>query len=92
MREEHFGMAPAELARSGAIVWVPRGGGQMEVVANEPALMYDSEDEAVEKILAVMADAAEQARLREGLAATSDRFSTAHFVQHVRDIVDDFRE
>jgi glycosyltransferase involved in cell wall biosynthesis len=92
MREEHFGMAPAELARAGAIVWVPRGGGQMEVVANEPALMYDSEDEAVEKILAVMADAAEQARLRHGLAATSDWFSTARFVQRVRDIVGDFRE
>jgi glycosyltransferase involved in cell wall biosynthesis len=23
MREEHFGMAPAEMARAGAIVWVP---------------------------------------------------------------------
>ena len=32
MREEHFGMAPAELARAGCIVWVPRGGGQMEIV------------------------------------------------------------
>ena len=32
MREEHFGMAPAEMARAGAIVWVPRGGGQMEIV------------------------------------------------------------
>ena len=92
MREEHFGMAPAELARAGAIVWVPRGGGQMEVVGNEPALMYDSEDEAVEKILAVMGDAAEQARLRDALAATSGQFSTAHFVQRVRAIVDDFRE
>jgi hypothetical protein len=64
----------------------------MEVVGNEPALMYDREDDAVEKILAVMADAAEQARLRDGLAATSDQFSTARFVQHVRRIVADFRE
>jgi len=92
MREEHFGMAPAELARAGAIVWVARGGGQMEVVGHEPALMYDTEDDAVKKILAVMADAAEQARLRDVLAATSDQFSTAHFVQRVRDIVNDFRE
>ena len=38
MREEHFGMAPAELARAGCIVWVPRGGGQMEIVGHEPAL------------------------------------------------------
>ena len=51
MREEHFGMAPAEMARAGCIVWVPRGGGQMEIVGREPVLMYDSEDDAVEKIV-----------------------------------------
>jgi glycosyltransferase involved in cell wall biosynthesis len=90
MREEHFGMAPAELARAGVIVWVPRGGGQMEIVGNEPALMYETEDEAVEKILAVMDRPAEQARLRQWLAATSEQFSTTHFVQRVRSIVNDF--
>lgn len=90
MREEHFGMAPAELARAGCLVWVPRGGGQMEIVANEPALMYDSEDEAAEKILRIMGDATEQARLRATLAASSERFSTDHFVHQVRAIVDEF--
>jgi glycosyltransferase involved in cell wall biosynthesis len=50
MREEHFGMAPAEMARAGAIVWVPRGGGQMEIVGREGALMYESDQDAVEKI------------------------------------------
>lgn len=90
MREEHFGLAPAELARAGCLVWVPRGGGQMEIVANEPALMYDSEDEAAEKILRIMGDATEQARLRATLAASSERFSTDHFVRQVRAIVDEF--
>ena len=92
MREEHFGMAPAELARAGAIVWVPRGGGQREIVDHEPALMYASDDEAVDSILAVMSNAAEQERLRERLRVSSDRFSTDRFVQHVRDIVREFRE
>ena len=91
MREEHFGMAPAELARAGCIVWVPRGGGQMEIVGREPALMYDSDDDAVEKIRRTLGDATEQARLRSLLEA-SERFSTGHFVQQVRDIVADFRE
>lgn len=90
MREEHFGMAPAELARAGCIVWVPRGGGQMEVVGHEPALMYDSEDDAVEKIVRTLASPAEQDRLRQLLTA-SERFSTANFVRQVRDIVDAFR-
>ena len=90
MREEHFGMAPAELARAGAIVWVPRGGGQMEIVGHEPALMYDSDDDAVAKIVRTLANAVEQQRLRELLAITSEQFSTARFMQQVRDIVDDF--
>lgn len=90
MREEHFGMAPAELARAGCIVWVPRGGGQMEVVGHEPALMYDSEDDAVEKIVRTLASPPEQDRLRQVLTA-SERFSTANFVRQVRDIVGEFR-
>jgi glycosyltransferase involved in cell wall biosynthesis len=90
MREEHFGMAAAELARAGCIVWVPRGGGQMEVVGGEPALMYDSEDDAVEKIARTLASPAEQDRLRQVLTA-SERFSTANFVRQVRDIVEEFR-
>jgi glycosyltransferase involved in cell wall biosynthesis len=90
MREEHFGMAPAELARAGTIVWVPRGGGQMEIVAHEPALMFDSDEDAVAKIAATLTDAAEQRRLREVLAVSSARFSTARFMQQVREIVRDF--
>jgi glycosyltransferase involved in cell wall biosynthesis len=89
MREEHFGMAPAELARAGAIVWVPNGGGQMEIVNHEAALMYGSEDDAVGKIVRTLGDAEEQERLRRVLAA-SERFSTGHFVQQLRHIVASF--
>ncbi len=90
MREEHFGMAPAELVRAGLIVWVPRGGGQMEIVGDEPALMYDTDDEAVEKILAVMRNTAEQERLRNVLEQRGQLFSTDRFVREVREIVDAF--
>lgn len=51
MREEHFGMAPAEMARAGMIVWVPNGGGQVEIVNEEPALVYDTEEGAAESIV-----------------------------------------
>lgn len=92
MREEHFGMAPAELARAGTIVFVPRGGGQVEIVANEPALMYDNDDDAVGKIVSTMGNPIEQRRLLGTLSATSERFSTEHFMQQVRAIVRDFKE
>jgi glycosyltransferase involved in cell wall biosynthesis len=90
MREEHFGMAPAELARAGTIVWVPCGGGQMEIVGREPSLMYESVDDAVGKISATLASASEQRRLRTHLAEHSEQFSTARFTAQVRAIVDEF--
>lgn len=90
MREEHFGMAPAELARAGAIVWVPRGGGQMEIVGGEAALMYESDEDAVKKITTTLADQHEQQRLRAHLAAVSEKFSTDNFVRQVRAIVNEF--
>ncbi|HYE86053.1 MAG TPA: glycosyltransferase [Vicinamibacterales bacterium] len=90
MREEHFGMAPAELARAGLIVWVPRGGGQMEIVGNEPALMYDTDEDAVGKIVRAMTSPEEQVRLASALAAVSDRFSFRRFMQTTNQLVNDF--
>jgi glycosyltransferase involved in cell wall biosynthesis len=92
MREEHFGMAPAEMAAAGMIVWVPRGGGQVEIVGDDPALVYDSEEEAAEKILTVLSHAAVQDRLREHLRWRARLFGTDRFMDDVRAIVADFRE
>jgi glycosyltransferase involved in cell wall biosynthesis len=92
MREEHFGMAPAEMARAGMIVWVPNGGGQVEIVGGEPALLYDTEEQAADAILRVIGDAAEQDRLRTGLAARSALFNEERFMSEIQSIVADFRE
>ncbi len=73
-------MATAELARAGVIVWVSKGGGQMEIVGHEAALMDDSADDAVARITAVLADPGEQERLRYALAARAEMFSTDRFV------------
>jgi glycosyltransferase involved in cell wall biosynthesis len=91
MRQEHFGMAPAEMVRAGCVVWVPDGGGQVEIVGEEPALRYATDQEAVEKISAALADPHEEERLRARLAERASRFSTEHFVGQVRRIVDEFR-
>jgi glycosyltransferase involved in cell wall biosynthesis len=90
MREEHFGMAPAELARAGAIVWVPRGGGQMEIVGTDAALMYESDDDAAAKITRTLNDPAEQQRLRDLLSRVTEQFSTDNFMRQVREIVETF--
>jgi hypothetical protein len=53
--------------------------------------MYDSEDDAVDKIAATLADAAEQQRLLRILVSSSGQFTAARFMQQVRDIVDNFQ-
>ena len=92
MREEHFGMAPAEMTRAGMIVWVPNGGGQVEIVDRDPALVYDTEEGAARSILEVLRDDAEQHRLRVRLAEQSQQFSEARFMREVQAVVADFCE
>lgn len=83
MREEHFGMAVAEMVRAGCIVWVPDAGGQVEIVT-DPRLTYRSVDDAAEKIVRVLRDPAEQAALRTHLASRGAQFSTRRFMSEVR--------
>ena len=59
-------------------------------IDHDTALMYDSEDDAVTKIVKTLHDPAEQERLRRVLTS-SERFSTANFVERVRTLVDEFR-
>jgi glycosyltransferase involved in cell wall biosynthesis len=90
MREEHFGMAPAEMVRGGMIVWVPNGGGQVEIVGNAPALRFDSERQAAEQIVEVLSDAGLEETLRDQLARHSERFSVEQFISRFRTIVAEF--
>jgi glycosyltransferase involved in cell wall biosynthesis len=88
MREEHFGMAPAEMVRAGCLVWVPNGGGQVEIVG-DPRLTYDAVDEAVGKIVATMQDPHEEATLRKHLAERGEQFSPERFMREIRAAVED---
>lgn len=84
MENEHFGMAPAEIATGGCIVWVRAQGGQVEIVGGEPRLVFHSPEDAVSKILHTMGSTVEQAELRSLLAARVPRFSVERFVEGVR--------
>jgi hypothetical protein len=85
-------MAPAEMAAAGMLVWDPAGGGQTEIVGDEPSLQFDSEPAAVDGISRVLSDPHDQRRLREYLAHRAERFSTDRFVAEARAIVGDFQE
>jgi glycosyltransferase involved in cell wall biosynthesis len=87
MRQEHFGIAAAEMVSAGAIVFVPADGGQVEIVGGDERLLYRTSEEAVARIRRVLGDPAEQARLRTALAARGELFSVERFVRAIREIV-----
>lgn len=87
MREEHFGMAVAEMVASGCVVFVPDDGGQVEIVAHGPPLTYRDEADAVRDICRVLDEPAELRRLREHLATRVECFTQERFQQRFREIV-----
>ncbi len=90
-RQEAFGLAVAEMVKTGCIVWVPAGGGQTEIVAHQD-LIYEGTGDAVVKIRRVLADPGKQAWLREHLRARAGAFSTDRFVREMRAVVLSFLE
>ena len=86
---EPFGIAVAEMVQAGAVVWVPDGGGQTEIVAHE-RLAYTDDADAVAKIRGVILDASLQSALREHLRAQARKFCLDVFLEDVRAIVSDF--
>jgi hypothetical protein len=86
---EPFGIAVAEMVKAGCIVFVPNGGGQTEI-ADHPALIYESDDDAVRKIETVLVDSSLQASLRTHLAAGARRFSVESFQGQIRQVVEEF--
>jgi glycosyltransferase involved in cell wall biosynthesis len=88
--EEHFGIAVAELMRAGCLVFVPRGGGQIEIVGGDERLLYGTPEEAVAKIVRAMSDPDVQRSLRNYLGSRKELFSTEQFVRRIQELVRDF--
>jgi len=83
---EAFGIAPAEMIKGGCITFVPKSGGQTEIV-NHPALVYNYEEEAAAKIEAVLASVSLQNALREHLSEQAPKFSVESFKRGMRKAV-----
>jgi glycosyltransferase involved in cell wall biosynthesis len=90
MKNEHFGIAVAEMIRAGCLTFVPNNGGQVEIVGKDPRLLYQTDDEAIEKIVHVLMSNQEQLSLRKYLKSRKELFTTDKFMQRIRDVVRDF--
>ncbi len=90
-RYEHFGMAVAELAAGGAIPFVPNDGGQHAIVNDREELLYESVEDAIDKLAAVAGDPDRQRELRRpmGPRAIRRRFGRERFQRRIRRVVAD---
>lgn len=86
---EPFGIAIAEMVKSGCVVWAPKGGGQQEIV-NHPDLIYTDIDDAANKIEEVLRNEGMQLNLRNHLAEQSKKFSSEKFMAEIRKVVNEF--
>jgi hypothetical protein len=86
MRNEHFGMAVAEMVKGGMIPFVSDSGGQVEIV-EDYRLRFATIADAVAKIVAVLGDRVAQQGLRAHLIRQGAKFSPQRFGAELRDSV-----
>lgn len=87
MRQEHYGMSVAELVAGGTIPFIPDGGGQREIVDENPALLYETRTEAVNQIDQVLSSRQMQEQLRHELSTSSNQNTSEQFKQKFRSLV-----
>jgi glycosyltransferase involved in cell wall biosynthesis len=90
MLGEHFGIAVAELQRAGCVVFAPNSGGPAEIIAGDLRTLYESPQDAISKIDAVLEDPQLRDDLRAAVARRRDCFSAERFASEIRQIVLDF--
>jgi glycosyltransferase involved in cell wall biosynthesis len=92
MRDEHFGIAPAELQRAGCIPFVHNSGGQVEIVGNERRLTFETVEDACERIVRVIENPALERELRGQVAERKTWFTETRFCESVREVVRQFAQ
>ncbi len=77
MRDEHFGIAPAEMIEAGCVTWGHRSGGVADVLG--PTLTWTDIDDAVARIDRALREPAVMQQLRAEVDARRGRFRRDHF-------------
>lgn len=86
---EHFGIAVAEMVAAGMLPFVHDSGGPPEIVGGSQYLRYESEDDALQKMEAILSNAALAERVSEELPNVTERFGVDRFQREMAAIVDE---
>ena len=84
---EAFGIAIAEMIVAGCLPFVPAEGGPAELVDQHPALIYDTPEEAVEKIDSMLKTPSLEAATRAFIEQRAQKFSAENFMRDIRRVV-----
>ncbi len=88
MVDEHFGIAIAEMLGAGCIPFVHDSGGAVEIVQQDPRVVYRCAEELRARILRIVRNPLEQSALREDLGRSAERFSPEKFMSDFLRVVD----
>jgi len=80
---EAFGISVAEMVKAGCITFVPNCGGQAEIV-NHSSLVYNSIEDAVNKIDTVIRQPQLQLKLQNHLEIQGEKFSANAFIKNIK--------
>lgn len=86
-----FPGAVIEMMKAGCIVFVPNEGGQVDIV-NHSALIYDSVEDAADKIDIVLKNVQLQNDLLKHLSKQANIYSIENFMTEIRTVVREFLE
>jgi len=90
--EEPFGIAVAEMVAAGCLPFVPAVGGPAEIVEHNPYLTFNTVDDAVMKIDAMLTNPDLERETRAAILRRARDFSTESFKGGIRSVVSEFLE
>ena len=85
---EQFGISVAEIVKAGCIPFVPANGGPQEIIGDIPALKFQTDDDAVEKICAVLSNPPLQVELQNQLSMRKNLFTPEKFCDTLTSLVE----
>ncbi len=92
-KREPFGISIAEMVKAGAIPFVRSDGGQIEIVGeNNQDLFFNTEEEAIKKIINVLSKQIKQEQLIQSLTKQKNLFSTQRFIGEMNEVVNSYFE
>ena len=85
-KTEHFGIAVAEMVRAGCVPIVHNSGGQVEIVGNDPLLIFD-DPQLADRLLHLASHPDHVRKLRSTLARQAELLTPESFMRGTRRVV-----